>query len=108
MTLGFRCKPDPSRALKNGPCDLIRDVSQSIDATMRTAQEIIRDVRVTQAANGICYATAGEMTFPSTELERMILAVPRPIASALGRKAFYFVPLAVSEGDKTLIAERYD
>ena len=29
-------------------------------------------------------------------------------ASALSKKAYYFVPLTVSEGEETLIAERYD
>src|SRR2546429_2173797 len=75
---------------------------------MRTAQEIIREARVNQSPNGICYTTAGEITLPSSELETMIAAVPRSIAAALDRKAFYFVPLTVSEGEKTLIAERYD
>jgi hypothetical protein len=75
---------------------------------MRTAQEIIRDVRVTQAPNGICYATAGEVALPSAELERMVQAVPAALAGALDRKAFYFVPLTIGEGDKTLVAERYD
>lgn len=75
---------------------------------MRTAQEVIRDVRVTQSANGICYATAGEINLPSMEVENLVTAVPRVIAAALDRKAFYFVPLAVSDGDQTLIAERFD
>jgi hypothetical protein len=75
---------------------------------MRTAQEVIRDVRVSQSANGICYATLGEVTMPSAELERMVLAVPPAIAGTLNRRAFYFVPLAISEGERTLIAERYD
>jgi hypothetical protein len=75
---------------------------------MRTAQEIIRDVRVTQAPNGICYAVVGEVTLPSAEVERMVQAVPPAVAGALNRKAFYFVPLAISDGDKTLVAERFD
>jgi hypothetical protein len=83
-------------------------VSQAIHASLRTAQEIMRDVRVTQAANGICYATTGEVTMPSAELERMVEAVPVTIARALTRRAFYFVPLAISDGDKTLVAERFD
>jgi len=83
-------------------------VSQVGNAQNRTAQEIIRDVRVTQSPNGVCYATLGEVTLPSAELERMVQAVPRAVAGALDRKAFYFVPLAVGDGDKTLIAERYD
>jgi len=75
---------------------------------MRTAQEIIRDVRVTQAPNGICYAALGEVTLPSADLERMVQAVPSAVAAALGRKAFYFVPLTINDGDQTLIAERFD
>jgi len=75
---------------------------------MRPAQEIIRNVRVTQAPNGICYATAGEVTLPSDELERMLLVIPRAIAAALDRKAFYFVPLTIGDGDKTLVAEHFD
>jgi hypothetical protein len=38
----------------------------------------------------------------------MVSAVPRGIAAALERKAYYFVPLTVSQGEETLIAERYD
>jgi hypothetical protein len=83
-------------------------VNHAVNAQKRTAQEIIRDVRVTQSPNGVCYATLGEVTLPSAELERMVQAVPRAVAGALDRKAFYFVPLAVGDGDKTLIAERYD
>jgi hypothetical protein len=75
---------------------------------MRTAQEIMREARVKQAPNGICYTTVGEVTLPSEDLERMVSAIPRPIAAALDRKAFYFVPLTISEGDKTLVAERFD
>jgi hypothetical protein len=83
-------------------------VSQAVNAQLRTAQEIIRDARVTQAPNGVCYTTAGEVMLPSDDLERIINTVPRPIAAALDRKAFYFVPVAISDGDKTLIAERFD
>ncbi|MGH9565789.1 MAG: hypothetical protein ACRD4F_17890, partial [Candidatus Angelobacter sp.] len=75
---------------------------------MRTAQEVMREARVKQAPNGICYTTAGEVTLPSEDLERMVNAIPRPIAAALDRKAFYFVPLTISEGDKTLVAEKFD
>jgi len=75
---------------------------------MRPAQEIIRTVRVNQSPNGICFATAGEVTLPSDELERMLAAIPRAIAAALDRKAFYFVPLAIGDGDRTLVAEHFD
>src|SRR5262249_23040430 len=80
----------------------------------RTAAEVVRQTAVQQAPNGVCYASAGETAISAAELERMVAAVPRPIAAALvdARKAYYFVPLTVSEGEsdnsETLIAERYD
>lgn len=83
-------------------------MTQAIHAPLRSAQEIIREVRVCQGSNGICYATSGEITMPSAELERMIEAVPTSIARALDRKAFYFVPLTIGDGDNTLVLERFD
>jgi len=83
-------------------------VSQAVNAQLRTAQEIIKDARIAQAPNGICYTTVGEVMLPSVDLERIVGAVPRTIAAALERKAYYFVPLTIGEGDKTLIAERFD
>ena len=61
-----------------------------------------------QAANGICYTTAGDTMLPSDDLERIVGAVPRSIAAALDRKAFYFVPLTMADDDKTLVVERFD
>lgn len=83
-------------------------MTQAIHAGLRTALDVIRDARVNQSSNGILYTTAGEITLPLSELETMIAAVPRSIAAALDRKAFYFVPLTVSEDDRTLVAERFD
>ncbi|HEY6250848.1 MAG TPA: hypothetical protein VI685_12885 [Candidatus Angelobacter sp.] len=83
-------------------------MTQAAHAELRTALEVIRDARVNQSSNGILYTTAGEISLPPSELETMIAAVPRSIAAALDRKAFYFVPLTVSEGDRTLVAERFD
>ena len=83
-------------------------MNQLANAEMRQAHEVIRDVRVSQSPNGICYATAGELTLPSHELERMLQAIPLAVAGALDRKAFYFVPLTIGEGDRTLIAEHFD
>ena len=82
-------------------------MSQAVNAQIRNAQEIIRDARVTQAPNGICYTTAGDVMLPSDDLERIIGAVPRTIAAALNRKAFYFVPIAIGDGEKKLVAERF-
>jgi hypothetical protein len=63
---------------------------------------------VTQAANGICYSVMGELSASVGDLERMVNAVPRTVAAALNRKAYYFVPLTLNMGDDTMIADRYD
>src|SRR6266702_1591243 len=77
-------------------------------ATTLSPADVLRLSPVQQAANGICYASSGEVNLSSDELQRMVAAVPQPIAAVLTRKAFYFVPLTVADGDQTLIADRYD
>jgi hypothetical protein len=69
---------------------------------------VVRETPVSQAPNGICYAVSGDLSLPPAELERMVAAVPASIAGALERKAYYFVPLTVNQGDATVIADRYD
>src|SRR5439155_14312930 len=54
------------------------------------------------------YAWTGELPIAVAELERMVALVPRAMAAALERKAYYFVPLTVSQGEETLVADRYD
>lgn len=83
-------------------------MSQAVNTQLRSAQEIIREAQVNQAPNGICYTTTGQIMLPSDDLERIVGAVPRTIAAAMDRKAFYFVPLTLADGDKTLVAERFD
>ncbi len=82
----------------------------TVQAGTKPAGEIIRQAPVSQAPNGVCFAAAGETAITAAELERMVGAVPRAIAAALveAKKAYYFVPLAVNEGDETLVADRYD
>src|SRR6266446_8021441 len=83
-------------------------MSQAAPAITRSPADVVRMTPVSQAANGVCYAAAGESSIGSFDLERMVAAVPAKIASALKRKAYYFVPLTVSQGDEILIADRYD
>src|ERR1700736_4855068 len=83
-------------------------MSQAAPAITRSPAEVVRLTPVSQAGNGICYAVAGETAVTSIDLERMIAAVPAKVARALERKAYYFVPLTVSHGEETLIADRYD
>jgi len=85
-------------------------MSSTAQAGTHPAKEIIRQATVSQAPNGVCYAASGETAIANGDLERMVAVVPRAVARALveARKAYYFVPLAVNEGDETLIADRYD
>jgi hypothetical protein len=83
-------------------------MSQAAQAITRSPAEVVRLTPVSQAPNGVCYASSGEIAVNSFDLERMVAAVPARIATALERKAYYFVPLTVSQGDDTVIADRYD
>jgi hypothetical protein len=81
---------------------------QMASAMTRTPADVVQSSPVSQAPNGICYARTGEVPIAENDLDRMIAAVPKAIAAALTRKAYYFVPLTVSQGDDTVIADRYD
>lgn len=83
-------------------------MSQAAPAITRPPAEVVRRTPVSQAPNGICYAISGEVTVSASDLERMVAAVPDGAAAALHRKAYYFVPLTVNQGDDTVIADRYD
>jgi hypothetical protein len=83
-------------------------MSQAAHALTLSPAEVLRQTPVSQAPNGICYASSGEISLAATDLERMVAAVPRAAAAALERKAYYFVPLTVSQGEDTVIADRYD
>src|SRR6266568_9288992 len=83
-------------------------MSQAAPAITRPPSEVVRHTPVSQAPNGICYAVAGEVSVREADLQRMVAAVPDAAAAALDRKAYYFVPLTVNQGDQTVIADRYD
>src|SRR5947207_6650375 len=83
-------------------------MSQAAPPITRPPAEVVRQTPVSQAPNGICYAVAGEVTIAESDVERMVAAVPDAAAAALKRKAYYFVPLTVNQGDETVIADRYD
>lgn len=83
-------------------------MSQAAPVLTRPPAEVVRKTPVSQASNGICFAVSGEVTIPSADLERMVSAVPDAAGAALKKKAYYFVPLTVNQGDDTVIADRYD
>ncbi len=83
-------------------------MSEVVHPLTHTPAEVVRLAPVTQAQNGILFASLGQLNVPSLELERVVGAVPAAIAKALNRKAYYFVPLTIGQGDDTLVADRYD
>jgi hypothetical protein len=83
-------------------------MEQASETITQTPAEVIRQAAVSQAPNGVCFAAVGEIVLNSTDMERMVAVVPSSIAGALQRKAYYFVPLAISRGEETVIASRYD
>lgn len=69
------------------------------------AAQVARDTPVEQAANGICYATYGDHKLPPGELEHVLLAVPKAVAAALARRAYYFVPLTIHEPENDSVPD---
>jgi hypothetical protein len=80
----------------------------NMEAATRSAEDVVRAGKVTQAPNGVCYSSVGDVTIDATNLERLVAAVPHGIAASLDRKAYYFVPMAIAEDDTTQIADTYD
>ena len=72
-----------------------------------TAAQVAQEAHVQQAPNGICYASFGDTQISPEDLERIVQAVPATVANALARRAWYFVPLAIGEGDETTVAPAY-
>ena len=87
---------------------------ESVQNGLVPAVEIARDAILRQAPNRMRYAAFGENNISDTDVERMVQAVPEAISGALGRRVFFFVPLAMSghredgrPAGPTLIAPRY-
>jgi len=71
------------------------------------ADVVAKQAAAIQAPNGILYAAWGEVRITEPDLEQLVSAVPATMATALFHRAYYFVPLAISDNDQTLIAPAY-
>ena len=71
------------------------------------ADKVATQVAVLEAPNGIHYAAWGETRVPDSDLERLVSAVPAPLAPALRQRAYYFVPLAIADTGENLVAPAY-
>src|SRR5579862_4021453 len=85
-------------------------MAEGVQSDLVQAGQVIHEAEVQLGTNGIRYASFGDNNLDRSELERMVQAVPIAIASALARKTYYFVPLALSDrrgGEATLVAPAY-
>ena len=89
-------------------------MAEGVQSGLVQAVQVAREVAVRQAPNGVCYAAFGANEITDHDLERLVQAVPGVIAAALTRKAYYFVPLAMSErehrtgsGEETMVSSVY-
>ena len=89
-------------------------MAEGVQSGLVQAVQVARDVAVRQAPNGVRYAAFGANEITDRDLERLVQAVPAVIASALTGKAYYFVPLAMSEreqrtgsGEETMVSPEY-
>ena len=71
------------------------------------ADRVATQVAMLDAPNGIHYAAWGETRVPDSDLERLVAAVPAPLAPALRQRAYYFVPLAIADTGENLVAPAY-
>jgi hypothetical protein len=78
---------------------MVSDMSSPV-VTLIPALEVAQRCPVQQAQNGLCYAMFGDINPVSGDVVRIVEAVPATMAAALLRKAYYFVPLAVPDGDR--------
>ncbi len=85
-------------------------MAEGVQSELVQAAQVILEAPVRHAANGIRFAAFGDNNLEDKDLERMVQAVPIAIATALNRKTYYFVPLALSDrrsSEATLIAPAY-
>jgi hypothetical protein len=71
------------------------------------AEKVATQVTMGSAVNGLHYAAWGETRVSEPDLERLVAAVPAALAPALNSRAYYFVPLAIADTGKTMIAPAY-
>ncbi len=74
------------------------------------AEKVAVSATVAEAANGVHYATWGETRVGHSDLERLVGAVPRALAPAIAKRAYFFVPLVIAEGSgeaATVVAPGY-
>jgi hypothetical protein len=71
------------------------------------AEKVATQAQVSAAPNGLHFAAWGENRISDADIERLVGAVPATLTTALSRRAYYFVPLAIADTGETMIAPGY-
>src|ERR1700757_978244 len=82
-------------------------MASSAQIELWNAEKVATQVEVGTAPNGIHFGTWGETRIPEADLERLVGAGPSTLSAALAHRAYYFVPLAISDTGETMIAPSY-
>ncbi|HWB32618.1 MAG TPA: hypothetical protein VG714_05540 [Acidobacteriaceae bacterium] len=72
-------------------------MAEGVNGELMDAAQVARQAEVRRGPNGLRFASFGENGLSEADLARVVQAVPGGIAGALGRKTYYFVPLALAE-----------
>jgi len=78
-----------------------RSLEMARSSELVRATQVAHDTEVRQSPNGVHFATFGETGLADLDLDRMLEAVPAAIVSALNANTYYFVPLALREGNES-------
>jgi len=82
-------------------------MASNVQIELWHAEKVATQTTVTQASNGIHYASWGETRIPESDLERLVGAVPATLSAALSSRNYYFVPLAIADTGEIMIAPAY-
>ena len=82
----------------------VKTMAESVQGGLVQATQVARETAERRSPNGIRFAAFGEISLEGAELARMVQAVPATVAAALGKKIYYFVPLALPEGRAAEVA----
>ena len=82
-------------------------MTNSAQVELWHAEKVATQGAVSQAPNGIRWATWGETRVSEADLEHPVDTVPATLSAALAQRAYYFVPLAIAATDEAMIAPSY-
>jgi hypothetical protein len=82
-------------------------MASTVQIDLWHAEKVATQTQVVEATNGIHYAAWGETRLSEPDLERLVGAVPAALSAALANRAYYFVPLAIADGNETMVAPAY-